>query len=170
MTRIVGKTLVWFGGLLLFQVGVLSNLDAGNMIIPFVYPMVLFQLPRNTARWILLLLAFGIGSLTDIFIHSFGTHAFTLTLIAYIRPYILDPIAPRDSAAESMEPTVQNLGFQRFITYSGILLLIHHFFVFSIDEFDFNAPLHFVGRWLLSALVSLLLMLTLQYIFNKKTT
>ena len=110
------------------------------------------------------------GTIIDVFIHSYGTHAFALTLIAYIRPFVLDPIAPRDSASESMEPTVHNLGFQPFVTYAGILLLIHHFFVFLIDELDFGAPLHFMGRWLFSSAISLILILALQYLFNKKTT
>lgn len=170
MTSNWGKNIVWFLGLLLFQVGVLANLNAGSLFLPFAYPLLLLQLPKNMPRWVLLLIGFFAGSIIDVFILSYGTHAFAFTLIAFIRPFVLDPIAPRDSASESMEPTIQNLGFQRFVTYGGILILIHHFFVFAIDEVDFSAPFHFIGRWLFSSALSLILMLTLQYIFNKKTT
>lgn len=154
---------------MILQVAVLNNLKVGGLLIPFVYPLFLLQFPKNTPRWALLVTGFLLGSLVDIYLHSYGSHAFSLTFIAYLRPFILDAIAPQDSSFESAEPSVYNLGFQRFVTYAGILLLIHHFVVFSIDELQWKAPLFFLGQVIFSTVLSLILSFTIQYVFNNKT-
>ena len=116
----------------------------------------------------LLLAAFGLGSIVDGYLHSYGTHAFSCTIIAFIRPFLLATVAPKDFSAEEGIITVYDIGFQKYLLYVGVLVVIHHFFVFLIDELRVDSVFTLIKQLFVSSLVSMFIILCLQYIFNKK--
>lgn len=168
MNKSIGKYIIWFVGLLFLQVVVLSNMNASRYVLPFVYMLFLLILPKSTPRWLLLLFGFGMGSIVDAFLHSYGTHAFSCTIIAFIRPFLLATVAPKDFSSDEGIISVYDLGFKKYLLYAGVLVIIHHLFVFLIDELRVGSIFTFVKQVFVSSLVSTFLILCLQYIFNKK--
>ncbi|MFT6716224.1 MAG: hypothetical protein ACJA0Q_000858 [Saprospiraceae bacterium] len=159
---------LWFIGLLFLQVVVLSNLNASKYVFPFAYVLVLFIFPKSIPRWLLLFIGFGLGSVVDAYLHSYGTHAFSCTIIAFIRPFLLATVAPKDFASDDGAITVYDLGFQKYLLYTGVLVVIHHLFVFLIDELRVDAIFTLIKQLLVSSVVTMFIILCLQYVFNKK--
>lgn len=168
MSKNVRQYLFWFVGLLFLQVVVLSNLNASKYVFPFVYVLFLFVLPKSIPRWMLLLVGFILGSVVDLYLHSYGTHAFSCTVVAFVRPFLLATVAPKDFSSDEGAITVYDIGFQKYLLYTGVLLLIHHVFVFLIDELRVGDVFTFIKQVFVSTLVSMFLILCMQYIFNKK--
>ncbi|MFT6747457.1 MAG: rod shape-determining protein MreD [Glaciecola sp.] len=168
MNKNIGKYLVWFIGLLFLQVVVLSNMNASKYVLPFVYVLFLLILPKSTPRWLLLLIGFGTGCIVDTFLHSYGTHAFSCTIIAFIRPSLLATVAPKDFSSDESIISVYDLGLKKYLLYTVVLVVIHHLFVFLIDELRVGSVFNLIKQLFISSLVSTFLILCLQYIFNKK--
>jgi rod shape-determining protein MreD len=168
MNKTIQHYVVWFFGLLMLQVLVLNSLNASKYLFPYAYVLFLFILPKSIPRWLLLLIGFGLGSIVDLYLHSYGSHAFSCTIVAFIRPFLLATVAPKDFASDKSIINVYDIGFQKYLIYAGVLLLVHHLFVFLIDELRVDAVFTFIKQLLLSTVASLFLILCLQYIFNKK--
>ncbi|HWZ34625.1 MAG TPA: hypothetical protein VNW51_00620, partial [Mucilaginibacter sp.] len=57
------------------------------------------------------------------------------------------------------EPTLSNMGFRWFFTYTLILTLFHHFFLFTLEVFRFSEIQYTIGRALLSSIFTVFLIL-----------
>lgn len=170
MTKPFVKYAGWFLGLLFLQVVILNNLQIGKYVFPFCYVLFMLFLPKNTPKWSLLLIGFSLGSVIDLFIHSYGTHAFACTLLAFIRPYVLDAISPKNNSTDSTQPSVQSIGFQNFLVYAGILVFVHHLLVFFIEELRVDSLLLLLSQVVLSSITSVFVIVCLQFIFNPKNS
>ncbi len=169
MTKKVLKYILWFVGLLFLQVVVLSNMGLSKWVFPFGYLFFFLYIEKGTLKWVLLLLGFLMGFFVDMFLNTHGLHTFSTVLIAFIRPYILAGLAPRDSASENILPTFRNMGLKKYLIYAGILVLIHHLFVFYMDEFSIDSFLFTLLQVILSSISTLFVVFSLQLIFVKKT-
>ncbi len=159
--------MLWVFGLLFFQIAVLNNLNAGKLVFPFAYILFILIVPKNTPHWLLLILGFALGSAVDILSLTYGTHAFASTLVAFVRPYLLNTISPGDSEGDATFISVQQIGFQKFMTYASILVLLHHFFVSLIDEFRIDSVFYLLSQVLISTAVTLFILIVIQFIFLK---
>lgn len=168
MNKKIQHYLVWFFGLLFLQVVILNNLNASRYVFPYAYLLFLFILPKSIPKWLLLLIGFALGSVVDVYIHSYGTHAFACTVIAFIRPFLLATVAPKDFASDKSIISIYDIGFQKYLIYGGVLVVIHHLFVFLIDELRIDSVGTFIKQLIASSIVSIFLMVCLQYVFNKK--
>lgn len=169
MFKKVSKYVLWFVGLIFLQVVVLSHMNLSKWIFPFGYLFFFLYVEKQMAKWLILLLGFTMGLMIDMFLDTHGLHTFATTLIAYLRPYVLAPLAPRDSVSENIEPTFRNLGLNKYLAYAGIIVFVHHFLIFYIDEFSIDSFFSTLLQVILSSIASLLVILSLQLIFIKKT-
>jgi len=168
MTKNIRYYFIWFIALLFLQVVVLSNLNASKYVFPFVYVLFLLMLPKVVPRWLLLVLGFALGSIVDAYLHSYGTHAFSCTIIAFVRPFVLATVAPKDFSSDEGVISVYDIGFKKYLLYAGVLVFIHHLFVFLIDELRVADIFTLIKQLLVSSTVTIFLIFCLQYIFNKK--
>lgn len=159
---------LWLLGLLFLQLIILSNLNAGKYVFPFVYVLFLLVLPKSTPRWVLLIAGFVLGTIVDLYTNSYGTHAFSSTIIAFIRPFLLATVAPKDYSSDEGAVSIYDLGIKKYLLYAGVLVLIHQSFVLLIDELRIDSFFTFLKQLVVSSVVSIFLILCLQYIFNKK--
>ena len=163
MNLVVSNTLR-FLFLLLLQVLVMNNVGLYNMVNPYVYVLFILLLPLETPLYLLLTLSFLMGLGIDSFSNTGGIHAAACTLMAFIRPLILLIITPRGGYEHQPVPNLKNMGIQWFITYSTVLVLVHHLVLFQIEIFRLNEfPITFL-RSILSAIFTLLLILISQYL------
>ncbi len=155
--------LVLLQGLILNEV----NLWQG-MAIPYLYILFMLMLPLETPRWAELLIGLILGTCIDMFTNTLGIHASACVLLAYIRPLYLKVIGPRDGYEYGQRPGIQDFGLSWFIKYAGVLILIHHFWLFFVEVYSFKGFFNTLLRVVLSSAFTLLLTIISQYLILTK--
>ncbi len=154
--------------LVLVQVLIIKNIELGRFINPFIYILFIILLPFETPKWLLLLTAFFLGITIDMFYDTAGMHAAASVFMAYIRPGILKLFSPREGYEFGTHPTIQYLGVPWFLSYAGILIILHHLVLFYIEVFRLNEFFSTLFRVIISSLFTLLLIVISQYLFYRK--
>lgn len=154
--------------LVLVQVLVIKNIELGRFINPFVYVLFIIVLPFETPKWALLFIGFALGITIDMFYDTAGIHAAACVFMAYIRPGVLKLFSPRDGYESGTQPTVQYLGIPWFLSYSGILIVLHHLILFYLEIFRFSEFFTTLLRVIISSFFTLILIIVIQYLFNRK--
>jgi cell shape-determining protein MreD len=154
--------------LVLVQVELINNIELGRFINPFLYVLFIIVLPFETPKWLLLVLAFLLGITIDMFCDTGGIHAAATVFMAYVRPGVLKLFSPRDGYEFGTQPTVQYLGVPWFLSYAGILILLHHIILFYLEIFRFSEFFSTLLKVIISAAFTLLLVVVTQYLFNRK--
>ncbi|MCB0685547.1 MAG: hypothetical protein KDC53_03450 [Saprospiraceae bacterium] len=158
--------------LLLIQGLILHRVNLGgedfNYVQIFVYPFFIMLLPVQTGRILLILLAFLIGISVDIFYDSPGLHASASVFTAFIRPFVLSAVEPRGGYKINSVPTKNQFGFNWFVRYISILLILHLFWYFSLEVFQISRILIVILKTIASFIASILFIGLYVVIFNPK--
>ena len=168
MVNTIGRNIIRFFVLVLVQVLVIKNIELGRFINPFVYVLFMIVLPFETPKWMLLIIGFVLGLTIDMFYDTMGMHAAACVFIAFVRPSVLNWFSPREGYEFGMQPTIQYLGVPWFLSYSAILIVLHHFVLFFIEVFRFSEFFSTLFRVIISSIFTLLLVVVSQYLFHKK--
>lgn len=137
---------------------------------PHLYYLFILWLPFRTPRIALLLIAFFYGLILDAFLHTPGLHAAACTLIAYLRPFIISLLLPKEVGETGYpEPSYKSMGLIPYGTYIILLTFFHHFYLILLEWLQLGGFLLFVGKVLASTGVSLLLVLITELVFSRKT-
>jgi hypothetical protein len=153
--------------LTLVQGLIIKNIDLGTFVNPFPFVLFILLLPFDTPPWLVLLLGFASGLFVDMFYDTKGVNAAACTFMAFGRHYILRLLAPRDGYESTMQPGVYAMGWPWFVSYAGILILLHHFFLFYLEVFRLSEFFHTFFTVILSGIATLLLVVVSQFLFNK---
>jgi hypothetical protein len=162
------RNIIRFALLVGIQVLIIKNIELGRFINPFIYVLFIIVLPFETPKWLLLFSAFAIGITIDMFYDTAGMHAAACVFIAYIRPGVLKLFSPRDGYEFGTQPTIQYLGIPWFLSYSAILIILHHLILFYIEVFRFSEFFSTLFRVIISSIFTILLVVISQYLFNRK--
>ena len=155
--------------LIAVQVLILNHVEISGYINPFLYVLFILMLPVRIPRTVLLLIAFATGLCIDVFSNTAGMHAAACVLMAYMRPGWLKIIAPRDGYDAEAVPSVKRFGFQWFIIYSSVMVLIHHVYLFFIEVFRLNEFFSTLLRVILSSIGTFTFLYVIQFLFYKTT-
>src|SRR5690554_583407 len=147
---------------------IFGQLNFGFGIHPMIYPLFIILLPFDTRPVVLMLLAFLAGIGVDFFMNTFGLHASSAVLIAYLRPGIFKRFAPRDDYDLLKEPTATEWGYAWFVKVSGVIVVIHHLWFFSLEYFKWSAWKEIISSTVLSTLITLIIFILIQVLFFKK--
>ncbi len=168
MIKVLPRNLFRFVFLVLLQGLILNNIQVNEFIVPYFYVIFILLMPFETPRWILLISAFLLGLSVDFFTFTFGMHASATVFMAFLRPYVLSLIAPRDGYEPGSFPRIYYYGFTWFLKYTFILVFAHHFFLFFIEIFRFSEFFITFSRILLSTLFSVTLIILSQFFIFRK--
>jgi len=168
MLNIILKSILRFVFLVLLQVLIIKNIELGRFINPFIYVLFILMLPFETPKGILLLSSFLLGITIDMFYDTSGMHAAACVFMAFSRPAVLKLFSPRDGYEGETKPTMEYLGASWFISYSSILILLHHFVLFFIEMFSFSEFFSTIFRVIVSSIFTLILVVISQYFFYRK--
>lgn len=157
----------WFIGLVLVQVLLFNNISLFGLATPFVYVYFLLVLDRDIDHNMLMLIAFFLGFVIDIFSNTPGVNAGASVLIAFIRPGILRLFSPRGEY-ENFEPGIYTLGGGAFVRYAIILVLLHHATLFFLEAFSLVNVGYLLLRILCSALLTMMLVMAIEYVRHKR--
>jgi hypothetical protein len=125
-------------------------------------------LPLEIGPLVLMIVAFGVGFVIDLFYDSIGINAAACVLIAFIRPYWLTTITPRGGYEEIEIPNLKTMDFGWFLTYSLPLVFIHHFTLFFLESGGFHLFWFTLSKVFFSTILSFFVIVLTQYLFYKK--
>jgi hypothetical protein len=112
-------------------------------------------------------MAFLLGLTIDIFSNTPGVNAGASVLIAFMRPRLVDLFSPRGEY-ENFEPGIYTLGIWAFVRYAVVMTLIHHTALFLLEAFSFANIEYLSLRILCSALLTTMLVMTIEFVRHKR--
>jgi rod shape-determining protein MreD len=149
--------------LILLQVLLFNNIQFSGYVNPYVYIMFILLLPVEIPSWLLLLLSFTTGLIIDFFSGSPGMHSSATVLAGFVRPYILRIVSPKDGYEPGSDPSMVIYGFRWFLSYTLLVVLIHHTTLFYLEVFRFAEFFRTMLRVLFSTLFSVTFILLIEF-------
>ncbi|MFL5728748.1 MAG: Rod shape-determining protein MreD [Cytophagaceae bacterium] len=147
------------------QVFLFLNLSLFGCAFCYIYLGFLLILPIETPRLILMLIGMAAGLIIDIFYDTLGIHTAACILVAFLRPHIINILTPRGGYDTGSEVSFSSLGFQWVVTYSTLLIFIHHIALFFVESWGFHIFFFTLLKALCSTLFTLTVFLLFQYLF-----
>lgn len=154
--------------LVLVQVFLLKNVALYNLSAPYLYILFIMLLPFETPNILLFFLSFLLGLTIDAFYDTPGLHAAACVLMAFVRVLFISITVQKEGFDNEPEPTLGNMGFRWFFTYSLILILFHHFFLFNLEVFSLSEIEYTLLRFLSSTVFTLFLVLISSFLFYRR--
>jgi rod shape-determining protein MreD len=140
-----------------------------RFIIPYLYYLYILWLPFSLSRSGLMLISFIYGLSLDYFTGTPGLHAAACTLIAYIRPFVINLLISQEGADKNYSsPSITSMGWAPYGTYVLILTLFHHFYLVFLEWMSFGSFWYFAGKVIGTSAISLLLILLTELLFYRK--
>jgi rod shape-determining protein MreD len=168
MIRDFSLYLIYFVVLILLQLLVFNNIEFSGYINPYVYILFILILPFTTPKVVLLILAFMLGIVIDVFLGTPGVHSSATVFMAYSRPFVMRVYSPREGYQSGTNPRLGQFGMEWFVKYTVTLVLIHHFCLFYIDVFSFTHFFNTLLRAFLSSfLTSIIIIFSQFFVFRR---
>jgi rod shape-determining protein MreD len=109
----------------------------GGFLNPYIYVLFILLLPVSMPQYQVLLLSFLIGITIDWFSNTLGLHASATVLLGFLRFPVIKLISQKESDQFDY-PGLLQTGMRWFLLYISILVVIHLFFLFSVEVFSFE--------------------------------
>ena len=168
MINLLPRNIVRFIMLIAVQLLIFNSIQFSGYINPYIYVLFILLLPFETPKWLLLITAFFLGFIMDIFSNTPGMHTAATVFMAFLRPYVLNLISPRDGYESGTFPRIFYYGVNWFTRYAFILILAHHFVLFYIEIFRFGNFFSTFLRVLLSTVFSLIFIVLSQFFVYRR--
>jgi hypothetical protein len=154
----------------LVQVYVLNKIPhLHRYVVPYLYFIFILWLPFSINRLGLLLAGFAGGLLLDYFTNTPGLHAAACVLIAYVRPFLINILIPKDTSEFNYrEPSPRALGLAPYSVYVFVLTLLHNTYLLLLEFLHFGTFIDFLVKILSTTAISLLLIFTVELLFPRK--
>jgi len=164
------KNIIRFAVFLLVQVFLLNKIPPLHRFVsPYLYFLFILWLPFKTPRLGLTLIGFVFGLSLDFFTKTPGLHAAACTLIAYVRPFLITLLMPKEIMEMSYaEPSPISMGWMQYSVYVLVLTALHHAYLVFLEWLQVGDILYFLGKVLATTAVSLLLVLITEMLFPRK--
>lgn len=165
------KNIIRFIIFILVQVFILNRIPPLHRFVsPYLYFLFLLWLPFRMPRMGLTLLGFIYGLALDMFTKTPGLHAAACTLVAYIRPFMVSLLMPKEKMEISYtEPSVTSMGWMPYVIYVLVLTLLHHGYLVLLEWLQFGNFWYFLGKVMATTGVSLLLIAVTELLFVRKS-
>ena len=170
---------IWFNHIIRFilyiilQVLVLKDINlAGtnqNYIFLLIYPVAILTLPIKIPQFFMVLIAFAIGFIVDLFYISPGVHAGACLWMVVSRPLVLRMFEPKNGYQTDINPTISNLGVVWFAKYASVLLFIFFLSYFILEIFTFVYLGEILLKTVLSFFVSSIIIFLIQLFYSFKS-
>jgi len=165
------KYVLQFIVLVLLQVLVVDQISLGyasQFIIPSVYFLFVLMLPLTISNGALMLLAFLIGMMVDIFKSTPGLNASAMVMLGYFRPYLLKLIEPREGFDVLKTPSIYSMRKSIYLGYVTLASMVFHLWYFTLEVMRFSDFHLILLKTLCSSIISVLLIILAQYLTVKR--
>ena len=130
------KRLLAFVLLCLVQALILNRIRLFGFATPLLPVYFVITFHRGYPKWAILIWSFLLGLCLDSFSNTPGVAAASMTLVALLQPYLLEPFVPRDST-DDLKVSVRSLGWGKFASLSFLLVVIYVAVFFTLEAFSF---------------------------------
>ncbi|UTW64235.1 rod shape-determining protein MreD [bacterium SCSIO 12741] len=154
--------------LVLLQGLILNNVSLFGFVSPYLYILFILLLPVDSSPSLVLILSLVLGLSVDMFSATWGMHMAACIFIAYLRPFVLQLLSPRDGYEFGATPDFNQMGINRFLTYAVLLTVMHHLALYLIEVFRFGEILFTIGRAMASATFTIVLILLAQVLTYRR--
>jgi hypothetical protein len=161
--RSIFSQVLVFGFYLLLQIFFVRQLVLFDYAFCFVYIATITLLPFETNRITLILLGFFAGMMVDIFYNTIGANAAAMTLIAFLRPTVIDILTPQRGYDERQTLSLNSMGLTWFVTYIATLTVIHHFVLFLLEASDWGLFLPVMAKVICSTIFTTTVIVIIQF-------
>lgn len=162
------KILFGFIVLLLLQEFLFNNIELGIYVNIYIYVMFILLLPASFSRLTVLLLSGAMGLSVDLFCGNIlGVNMAACLLAGYARPYILKMVTTSADVPQEV-PTVRRSEFRKVLTYTIVLVLIHHFVLFSLEAFSISKLFYVLIRTIASTVMSVIFIIVAELLLARK--
>jgi hypothetical protein len=164
------KNIIRFAIFIIVQVYLLNKLPAlHQFVIPYLYFLFILWLPFSVSRAGLLFIGFITGMTLDAFTNSPGLHAAPCVLIAYLRPFVISILTPKDSNDFNYsEPSPRAMGWTPYLVYVLVLTVFHHGYLVLLEWLSFGSFLQFVIKVFATTAISMLLVILTELLFPRR--
>ncbi len=152
-----------FISLVLVQVLIFNQVQFSGFFNPYIYVLFVLLLPLSTPRYLMLISAFLLGFVIDVFSNSLGVHSAATVFVAYIRPLVIRLISNREDDRSDYPGLNQNK-LSWFINYAFIVVFIHHAILFYLEVYTFANFFNTLYRVILSSLFSIIVIVLSQFL------
>lgn len=151
--------------LVALQVLIIDHINLGGYINPPLYVLFILLLPFDVSGSFLLISSFLLGMTIDIFSNSTGLHAGSSVLMAFMRPYMIKLVGSPAEYEDHFKPGIEDMGVRWFVAYAGVMILWHQLAFSLLESFYLSEIGNIVLRMLLTTLVTVLVILVVDYLF-----
>ncbi len=161
--RVVGIVVV-----VVLQILMCNRIALWGVATPFVLMYLFLKVPSGLNAHLFMTFAFFVGLLVDIFTNTPGVYALASVTVAFLHNPLLTRIQYRDRGEEKYVPSFASLGVWRYMLYAFSLTLIFCTVLFWAESFSFFTPSFLVGRIVSSSLLTLLVILVVDLLMERK--
>ena len=162
------RNIAWFLGLIVAQIFFIDYLDFGiysSYFSPIIICFFILKMKLDTTVINLLIYAFFLGIITDVFRNTLGLNTSVLLIITFLKPIFLYSISSKEDIENDVELNMFTMGFLRYLLYFGISIFTYHLLFFLLEQFSFNNLLILFLRAIVNTISALLFLVFLQYLF-----
>ena len=159
MDRIYFLVIKRFVFFILLQGLVFNNFDLFGMYDPLIYLTFILTFPTKINKITFMTISFIFGLTLDLFSNSLGFNAAACLTIAFSRSYIMafifgsffDPVG-----LKLIRNYISESSFSQKFLYMISMILIHHFFLFSIESLSFKYIFLVTQKTLMTSLLTII--------------
>lgn len=152
--------------LLFIQIFILDIIPFGYFYI-MIYPCAILLLPVAMNRTLVVMIAFICGLILDLFSNGHGLHTASLTLLGYLRFFILKYFQPKSGWDKLDVPNLYQQGINWFINYVLLSIFVHHTYYFFLESFSAYSIFSTLKRLVLSIILSTISIILINLFFLK---
>lgn len=160
------KDLSMFIILVLLQALVLNSITLFGVAVPILYIYFIIKQPLGRNRFYVILSAFLIGLVIDMFLNTPGVNAAATTIVATLRSLLVFILYPKNEIV-GMVPSIRN-GALAFVKYTIVMVLLHQIFLFTIDAITLFNLNHTLIRIASSSALTVILIIASDSLFFRK--
>lgn len=112
--------------LFVLQVIISEYLNLGPFVYICLVPVIILNIPMSTRTWVLLLEAFAIGLLLDMFSNGvIGLNSAAAVILAVCRKPLYNVTARRDRQDKTEIPSAANIGANKYLAYLAVCTALY---------------------------------------------
>lgn len=155
----IGRLLLIFA----LQVLLFDHLHIGSWGLVMMYILFLINLPARIPRWAEMIIGFMVGMMMDVWHASLGIHIAACVALTFVRPLLLNNTV-QDVERIKDNLSSQNIGRAEYIKCAVILIVLHHFIVFSLETWNIQFWWMVLLQTLISSVMTLVIILGYEYL------
>jgi len=165
MNKKLAGNIIRFILLAFAQIYIFNKIQVSGYINPQVYVLFILMLPFEISGFWLLSFAFAMGLTIDYFQHTPGMHAAASVILAFLRPGVIRLVGKKEDLETRQYPNVRDSGTLWFLTYTLILVFLHHLFLFYLEVFRFSEFFQTLLKVLINTVLTSMIIMLIQFLF-----